>query len=151
MRTKFKIPGDLAGKTGTTQDHADGWFIACTPDLTAGCWVGADDPAIHFRTLNYGQGAYMALPVVGQFFSQLYVNPRFRSMQVHHFESPDSLMLLKMHDLPDQVASVEDDFGFFNFLRKKINKVEPERKPEKRKTPQKEEPAWEKIKRIFKK
>jgi penicillin-binding protein 1A len=151
LRTKFKIPGDLAGKTGTTQDHADGWFIGCTPDLTMGCWVGADDQAIHFRTLHYGQGAYLALPVVGQFLSQLHANSRFRSMQAHHFESPDSLMLLRLHNLPDHVSSEDEDFGFFNFLRKKSQRGEPERQPEKRKAPQKEEPAWEKIKRIFKK
>lgn len=155
LRTRFKVPGEIAGKTGTTQDHADGWFIASSPDLTAGCWVGADDPAIHFRSLQYGQGAFMALPVVGQFYSLLYANSRFKGMLAHHFESPDSLMLMKLHDLSDQVASVEEDFGFFNFLRKKIKKEEPvqqnRKKADDRKAPEKEEPAWEKIKRIFKK
>jgi len=155
LRTRFKVPGDLAGKTGTTQDHADGWFIGVTPDFTAGCWVGADDPAIHFRSFYYGQGAFLALPVVGQFLSQQYSNPRFRGMLAHHFDQPDSIMLQKMNGLPDQVATVEEDFGFFDFLRKKIKKEGSEPKPGKKapegKTPEKEEPAWEKIKRIFKK
>ncbi len=71
LRTVYGLSGDLAGKTGTTQDNADGWFIGFTPHILAGCWVGAENPSIHFRTTTLGQGAYMALPVVGSFFQKL--------------------------------------------------------------------------------
>jgi penicillin-binding protein 1A len=155
LRTKFNVPGDMAGKTGTTQDHADGWFIGISPDYTAGCWVGGDDPAIHFRNLQYGQGAYMALPVVGKFFSQMYADSRFKGLLNHHFESPDSLTLIKLNELPDNVASIDDDFNFFHFIKNKIRKTdtgESRSKDVKKPSGEKnEEPVWEKIRRIFRK
>ena len=55
LRSRYGLTNDIAGKTGTTQANADGWFIGITPKLVMGCWIGADDPAIHFRT--YGDGA----------------------------------------------------------------------------------------------
>ena len=54
IKTIYNIPGDFAGKTGTTQNNSDGWFIGITPNLVTGCWVGADDPRISFRTTTYG-------------------------------------------------------------------------------------------------
>lgn len=63
LRNIYGIKYDIAGKTGTTQMNADGWFIGATPDLVTGVWVGAENPAVHFRTTRLGQGAYMALPV----------------------------------------------------------------------------------------
>ena len=59
----LKIP--MAGKTGTTQSNADGWFIGLTPELVTGVWVGASDPAIRFSTTTKGQGANTALPIFG--------------------------------------------------------------------------------------
>ncbi|MBP5418667.1 MAG: transglycosylase domain-containing protein [Bacteroidales bacterium] len=67
LRTLYKIEGPLVGKTGTTQKCADGWFIGATPQVVAGAWVGCDNPSIHFRNGYFGQGAYMALPIVGRF------------------------------------------------------------------------------------
>src|SRR5690606_18909415 len=60
IRSSYRISGDFAGKTGTTQSHSDGWFVGLTPNLVTGSWVGAEDPGIHFRTITYGQGSYMA-------------------------------------------------------------------------------------------
>ena len=65
----FKMP--IAGKTGTTQNHSDGWFIGITPKLTAGVWTGADLRSIHFRTISSGQGANMALPIWGYFYKKV--------------------------------------------------------------------------------
>ena len=62
----------MAGKTGTTQDNSDGWFIGHTPDLVAGVWVGADDKQVHFRTTRNGQGANTALPIWGYFMKEVY-------------------------------------------------------------------------------
>ena len=59
-----KIRGPFGGKTGTTNEHADGWFMGITPNLVVGCWVGGDDRWISFRNLALGQGAYMAKPMV---------------------------------------------------------------------------------------
>jgi penicillin-binding protein 1A len=68
LRSQFGLTNDIAGKTGTTQSNTDGWFIAITPRLIIGSWVGADNPAIHFRSTALGQGSRTALPLVGEFF-----------------------------------------------------------------------------------
>lgn len=77
LRTAYKLSGPIAGKTGTTQNGADGWFICCTPGIVAGAWVGCDIPAIRFRTGYYGQGAYMALPIVGRFLGSAKSMPQY--------------------------------------------------------------------------
>ncbi|MCS6790583.1 MAG: PBP1A family penicillin-binding protein [Bacteroidia bacterium] len=65
---------DIGGKTGTTQQHADGWFVGFTPDLVTGIWVGTADRAVHFSSLVYGQGARMALPIWGIYMKAAYQN-----------------------------------------------------------------------------
>ena len=65
-----------AGKTGTTQNNSDGWFIGITPNLVTGIWVGAEDRAIRFRTMTYGQGARMALPIYGYYMEKVYKDPK---------------------------------------------------------------------------
>jgi penicillin-binding protein 1A len=67
LRSRFGLSNDIAGKTGTTQSNTDGWFMAITPRLVMGAWVGADDPRIRFRSTTLGQGARTALPIVGDF------------------------------------------------------------------------------------
>ncbi len=67
IRSSFGARGDLAGKTGTTQDGADGWFLLMRPDLVTGAWVGFDDPRVTFRSSYWGQGGHNALRVVGDF------------------------------------------------------------------------------------
>ncbi len=74
LRYRFKLTNPIAGKTGTTQNNSDGWFIGMTPDLVAGCWVGGEDRSVHFNTMEYGQGARMALPVWGKFFTKVYAD-----------------------------------------------------------------------------
>lgn len=71
IRTKYGLKNDIAGKTGTTQANADGWFMAITPKLVIGCWVGADDPGIHFKSTADGQGAATALPIVAQLLQKV--------------------------------------------------------------------------------
>ncbi|MBK6730204.1 MAG: penicillin-binding protein [Bacteroidetes bacterium] len=69
------LTGEVAGKTGTTQENTDGWFMGITPQLVCGTWVGADDPVVHFRSTALGQGANMALPIYGLFMRKLYNDP----------------------------------------------------------------------------
>ena len=71
IRWYYKLDNDVAGKTGTTQNHSDGWFIGYTPRLVAGARVGAQDQRVHFRTISLGQGAKMALPIWGTFMKKL--------------------------------------------------------------------------------
>ena len=72
LRWKYGLYNDIAGKTGTTQNHSDGWFIGFVPDLVTGVWTGADNRAVRFRDLSLGQGAEMALPIWGGFMQKLY-------------------------------------------------------------------------------
>jgi len=65
LRFRYGLTGQIAGKTGTTNDNSDGWFIGYTPKITAGVWVGAEDRYVHFANNNLGQGANMALPIWG--------------------------------------------------------------------------------------
>jgi len=75
LRATYKLNFPLAGKTGTTDNHSDGWFVGYTPMLTAGVWVGCEDRAAHFRTLALGQGARTAMPVFAMFMQKCYEDP----------------------------------------------------------------------------
>lgn len=74
LRFRYKLTNQIAGKTGTTQRNADGWFMGLTPDLVAGAWVGGEDRSIHFNSMVEGQGASMALPIWGLFFNKVYAD-----------------------------------------------------------------------------
>ena len=71
LRAKYGLKGEIAGKTGTTNDQSDGWFIGYTPSLTAGVWVGAEDRQVHFESLALGGGSNMALPIWGLFMQKV--------------------------------------------------------------------------------
>ena len=77
----------IAGKTGTTNSAADGWFMGLTPDLVTGVWVGADDRDIHFRSYPWGQGARMALPIWGYYMQKVYADPTL-NISKGDFEAP---------------------------------------------------------------
>jgi penicillin-binding protein 1A len=70
LRAQFAVRGDLAGKTGTTQNNTDGWFILMHPRLVAGSWVGFNDPRVSMRSNYWGEGGHNALLLVGDFFQQ---------------------------------------------------------------------------------
>ena len=74
LRSTYKLTNPIAGKTGTTQNQSDGYFMGITPDLTTGVWVGSDDRAIHFRTTTEGQGSHTALPIWGTYMQKVYAD-----------------------------------------------------------------------------
>ena len=76
LRGQYKLSFPLAGKTGTTDNQSDGWFVGYTPLLTCGVWVGCEDRSAHFRTTALGQGARTALPVFGLFMQKVYGDPK---------------------------------------------------------------------------
>ncbi len=80
LRWRYGVYTDVAGKTGTTQSNADGWFIAMTPKLVIGTWVGADDPRIRFRTTELGQGSNTALPITAYFLQQVNKDAKYSSL-----------------------------------------------------------------------
>ena len=78
LRSRHKLMNQIAGKTGTTQKNADGWFMGITPELVAGAWVGGEDRSVHFNSMVEGQGATMALPIWGKFFSKVYADKNLK-------------------------------------------------------------------------
>ncbi|WP_375238565.1 penicillin-binding protein 1A [Aurantibacter sp.] len=70
----YEFTNDIAGKTGTTQNQSDGWFMGMVPNLVTGVWVGGEDRATHFKSITYGQGATMALPIWGMYMKDCYAD-----------------------------------------------------------------------------
>jgi penicillin-binding protein 1A len=96
LRYQYGVYSDVAGKTGTTQSNADGWFMAITPQLVVGSWVGADDPRVRFRRTDLGQGSSTALPITGAFLRQVNSDPAFESVAKAKFPALPSALLPKM-------------------------------------------------------
>jgi penicillin-binding protein 1A len=78
LRYKYGLDNPIAGKTGTTQNQSDGWFMGIVPDLVTGVWVGCEDRAAHFRSITLGQGANMALPIWGLYMQKIYADPSLK-------------------------------------------------------------------------
>jgi len=87
LRFRYQFTNPIAGKTGTTQNQSDGWFMGITPDLSTGIWVGAEDRSVHFRTITLGQGANMALPIWANYMKKVYTDPSLMISQ-GDFEKP---------------------------------------------------------------
>ena len=88
----YQFKNSIAGKTGTTQNQSDGWFMGIVPNLCTGVWVGGDDRATHFRTTTFGQGATMALPVWGLFMKKCYADKTL-DISTGAFTKPDNLTI----------------------------------------------------------
>ena len=101
----------MGGKTGTTQQHSDGWFMAVTPGLVGGVWVGAEDRSIHFQNITNGQGASMALPIWAKFLGKVIKDPKLK-FDTLPFEKPAGVSknLDCQDDADDQATEVESDY-----------------------------------------
>lgn len=108
---QFKIP--IAGKTGTTQNHSDGWFIGVTPELSAGVWTGADLRSIHFGDIHTGQGANMALPTWGYFMKKVLADSTLGYTEDVEFEKPLNFHMDLDCDKVNKSKSNSGDFDDF--------------------------------------
>ncbi len=90
LRGKYGLTMPIAGKTGTTQNNSDGWFMGLTPELVTGVWVGCEDRAAHFRSTALGQGANTALPIWGLFMKKVYSDNKLKVSRAD-FERPKTL------------------------------------------------------------
>jgi penicillin-binding protein 1A len=93
MRFKYNLDGELGGKTGTTQSSTDGWFMGITPQLCGGCWVGGEDRIIRFRSMQFGQGAAMALPIWAYFLQSVYADKSLGISSDAHFTQPADMSI----------------------------------------------------------
>lgn len=88
LRYKYHLMNEMAGKTGTTDNHSDGWFMGIIPDLVSGVWVGAEVRSIHFRGIRLGQGANMALPIYANFIQKVYADSINLNITTRDFDKP---------------------------------------------------------------
>ena len=88
----YEFTNPIAGKTGTTQNQSDGWFMGMVPNLVTGVWVGAEDRAVHFSSITYGQGAAMALPIWALYMKSCYDDAEL-NVSTEDFEKPDNLSI----------------------------------------------------------
>jgi penicillin-binding protein 1A len=113
LQSEFGLKLDMAGKTGTTQNQSDGWFIGIVPGLVTGVWVGAESPLVRFRSLDLGQGSNTALPVWGDFISRIVKNDRASVIKGTKFEeiTPEIQEMLSCASyIPDPPPQEEESF-----------------------------------------
>ncbi len=151
LHSVYLLPNALAGKTGTTQNNADGWFMGILPRLVAGTWVGAESPEIHFRTLTLGQGAHTALPVFALFVRKLNSDPQVRKYAAGDFPVL-YYPLSEQMDCPDY-SPENPERGFFRNLfgprqrNDSLRQIKQEQRREKRE--KRKESIRDAMRRIF--
>ena len=103
----YVFENPIAGKTGTTQNQSDGWFMGMVPNLATGVWVGGEDRAIHFKDIAFGQGATMALPIWAVYMKSLYENADL-GISVEDFTAPEVLTIpIECEELDEEGAVVK--------------------------------------------
>ncbi len=111
----YEFTNPIAGKTGTTQNNSDGWFMGMVPNLVTGVWVGGEDRAVHFKSTKYGQGATMALPIWGVYMKQCYADEKL-GISSSRFKKPANVSIVtNCEEWKKQDAStdeVPDEFDF---------------------------------------
>ena len=114
IRRLYNITADMGGKTGTTNNNSDGWFMGFTPHLVSGCWVGGEERDIHFDRMADGQGASMALPIWGIYMNKVYADKTLGYSQEEKFDIPDEFDPCKdkVSELEEENTSRLDDLFF---------------------------------------
>ena len=136
LRFLYQLPETIAGKTGTTQSHADGWFLGYTPGLVAGAWVGGEYPTVRFRTISLGQGANMALPIYGKFMQKVrkqkrarhWLQEEFAPLTLSQYESINCLPYLD--EAPPPIDSMQHLEPWYESLDRIFDRIsKPKRNP----------------------
>jgi penicillin-binding protein 1A len=113
---KYGVKAPIGGKTGTTQNNSDGWFMGITPQLVAGVWTGCEDRAFHFTSTAQGDGATTALPIFAGFMKRVYANPKLKISQAD-FEPPKNGVSIvydcnQYQQQQDQNTELDEKLGF---------------------------------------
>ena len=137
LRAVYQFKNDIAGKTGTTQSHADGWFMGYTPNIVAGAWVGGEYPQVRFRSLSLGQGANTALPIWAIFMKEAMKDKRYRRWGWAKFPEPDYAVMESLRCPPfleeEPIAVAEEGINeqidnLIDALRKRKKEKENDRR-----------------------
>ena len=115
LRFRYKLTHPIAGKTGTTDNNSDGWFMGLTPDLVSGVWVGAEDRSVHFRSTHLGQGANMSLPIWALYMQKVYADSTL-NISTSDFERPPNFDVItdcdKLEKVQQDAGGNLDDINF---------------------------------------
>ena len=116
LRSRYNLTNEIGGKTGTTQNQSDGWFMGVTPNLVSGVWVGGEERSIHFDGIRLGQGANMALPIWAKYMQKVYADSTLYYSMEDTFEEPDNFNInLDCDQFQVKTSSgsedEDDDFG----------------------------------------
>lgn len=113
IKYQYQIPGAVGGKTGTTQNYSDGWFMGITPSLVTGVWTGFEDRAIHFRSMDLGSGSAMAMPIWGNYMKKVTSDTSLFKVQAQ-FEPPKQPLTVEINcdsyneKVPEKVELFEE-------------------------------------------
>jgi penicillin-binding protein 1A len=110
LRFRYQFENEIGGKTGTTQNNSDGWFVGVTPNLVTGVWSGNEDRSVHFRTTYYGQGANMALPVWAEYMQRVYADTLELGIYPEKFDISKSVDVLL--DCGEQFQDLNENNNF---------------------------------------
>ena len=110
LRHKYNMKGELAGKTGTTNNNSDAWFMGLTPTLVNACWVGGDDRDIHFDSMTFGQGAAMALPIFALYMQNVYKDEQLGYNENAIFDLPEGYNPCSFVDEALEANDIEEIF-----------------------------------------
>ena len=111
IRRVYNITADMGGKTGTTNNNSDGWFMGFTPSLVSGVWVGGEERDIHFDNMRDGQGAEMALPVWGLYMNKVYADKSLGYLQTDTFAIPHGYDPCKDMLMDDDAPAIKENTG----------------------------------------
>ncbi len=109
LRSKYKVKGAVAAKTGTSNDNRDGWFFGFTPKMAFGAWVGGEHQAVRFHETKLGQGSSTAMPICADFLNRVYDDPKFKDWQKNYFPELDSLTMDELDCYEVEVDSILQD------------------------------------------
>lgn len=114
----YEFQNPIAGKTGTTQNQSDGWFMGMVPNLVTGVWVGGEERATHFKSIRYGQGASMALPIWALYMKENYANEEL-GVSTEEFEAPENMTIntdcSKIIESQEKDNELDDDLDDLEF------------------------------------
>ncbi|MDD2195853.1 MAG: transglycosylase domain-containing protein [Bacteroidales bacterium] len=110
LRYRYNLHGPIGGKTGTTQNNSDGWFMGIVPNLVGGVWVGAEDRSVRFQTITMGQGANMALPIYALFLEKVFNDGHLGVSPTDEWDKPLGGLTVNI-DCDEQIISNKNQFG----------------------------------------
>ena len=133
----WKKDNQIGGKTGTSSNYVDGWYMGITKDLVTGIWVGADDRSVHFTTSETGEGSHTALPIFGRFMEKVYADPK-SGYTYGAFPKP-WVKITKEYDCPS--PRIKTDTAETDSLMMPVDSANIQQEPEKQETPENKPPA----------